>query len=49
MFMSTLVSKLKVDDLISAAPNIVIVDGQQLLYHIVWQCAGFRQQYEGHT
>ena len=37
---STLVSKLKVDDLQPYAPNIVIVDGQQLLYHIVWPCAG---------
>ena len=37
---STLVSKLKVDDLHPDAPDIVIVDGQQLLYHIVWPCAG---------
>ena len=37
---STLVSKLKVDDLQPDAPDIVIVDGQQLLYHIVWPCAG---------
>ena len=36
---STLVSKLKVDDLQPDAPDIVIVDGQQLLYHIVWPCA----------
>ena len=36
----TLVSKLKVDDLQPDAPDIVIVDGQQLLYHIVWPCAG---------
>ena len=36
---STLVSKLKVGDLQPDAPDIVIVDGQQLLYHIVWQCA----------
>ena len=33
---STLVSKLKVDDLQPHAPDIVIVDGQQLLYDIVW-------------
>ena len=46
---STLISKLKVDDLIPTAPNIVIIDGQQLLYHIVWPCAGFRQQYEEQT
>ena len=32
---STLVSILQPD-----APDIVIVDGQQLLYHIVWPCAG---------
>ena len=37
---STLVSKLKVDDLQSDARDIVIVDGQQLIYHIVWPCAG---------
>ena len=37
---STLVSKLKVDDLQPHAPDIVIVDGQQLLYHIVWPCTG---------
>ena len=37
---STLVSKLKVDHLQPDAPVIVIVDGQQLLYHIVWPCAG---------
>ena len=37
---STLVFKLKVDDLQPDAPDIVIVDGQQLLYHIVWSCAG---------
>ena len=37
---STLVSKLKVDDLQPYAPDIVIVDGQQLLYDIVWPCAG---------
>ena len=46
---STLVAKLTVDDLIPAAPNIVIVDHQQLLYHIVWSCAGFRQLYVGQT
>ena len=28
------------DDLQPDAPDIVIVDGQQLLYHIVWPCAG---------
>ena len=28
------------DDLQPHAPDIVIVDGQQLLYHIVWPCAG---------
>ena len=33
---STLVCKLKVDDLQPDAPDSVIVDGQQLLYHIVW-------------
>ena len=32
---STLVSKLKVDDLQLDAPDIVIVDGQQLIYHFV--------------
>ena len=37
---STLFSKLKVDDIQPDAPDIVIVDGQQLLYHIVWPCAG---------
>ena len=37
---STLVSKLKVDELQSAAPDIVIVDSQQLLYHMFWPCAG---------
>ena len=37
---STLVSKLKVDDLQPDAPDIVNVDDQQLLYHIVWPCAG---------
>ena len=37
---STLVSKLKVDDLQPDALDIVIVDGQQLLYHIVWPFAG---------
>ena len=37
---STLVSKLKVDDFQPDARDIVIVDGQQLLYHIVWPCAG---------
>ena len=37
---STLISNLKVDDLQSEAPGIVIVDGQQLLYHFVWPCAG---------
>ena len=37
---STLVSKLKVDDLQIHAPDIVIVDGQQLLYDNVWPCAG---------
>ena len=37
---STLVSKLKVDDLQPDARDIVIVDGQQLLYHIIWPCAG---------
>jgi len=36
----TLVSKLKVDDLPLDAPDIVFVDSQQLLYHIVWPCAG---------
>ena len=28
------------DDLQPHAPDIVIVDGQQLLYDIVWPCAG---------
>ena len=37
---STVVSKLKVDDLQPDALDRVIVDGQQLLYHIVWPCAG---------
>ena len=37
---STLVSKLKVDDLQPHAPDIVIVDGQQPLYDIVWPCTG---------
>jgi len=37
---STLFSKLKVDDLQPDAPDIVIGDGQQLLCHIVWPCAG---------
>ena len=37
---STIVSKLKVDDLQLHAPDIVIVVGQQLLYDIVWPCAG---------
>ena len=37
---STLVSKLKVDDLQPEAPDIFIVDGQQLLYHIAWPYAG---------
>ena len=37
---STLVSKLKVDDLQPYASDVVIVDGQQPLYHIVWPCAG---------
>ena len=37
---STLFSKLKVDDLQLDAPDIIIVDGQQLIYHIVWPCAG---------
>ena len=37
---SSLVSKLIVDDIWPDAPHIVIVDGQQLLYHIVWPCAG---------
>ena len=37
---SILVSKLKVHALQPDAPYIVIVDGQQLLYHIVWPCAG---------
>ncbi len=37
---TTLVNKLKVDDLQPAAPDIVIIDGQQLLYHVVWPCAG---------
>ena len=37
---STLVFKLKVDRLQPDSPDIVIVDGQQLLYHIVLQCAG---------
>jgi len=49
---STLVSKLKVDALQSAAPDIVIVDSQQLLYHYCvatfWVCFRSRQQYEGH-
>jgi len=31
---STLVSELKVDHLQPDAPDIVIIDGQQLLYHL---------------
>ncbi len=37
---STLVKKLRVDDPQPAAPDILIIDGQQLLYHVVWPSAG---------